>query len=89
MGIERGREEATQYGGPSPSAAHSSRHGLPVRVQMHQQSPMARIKLTHDKIATAPTKFVQVRRWELANADPASILILWEGVMARNCLGHM
>lgn len=64
MGIERGREEATQ--------------DPPVRVLVRQQSLMARIKLTHEKTAKEPTKFMQIWRWEFANADHASILILWE-----------
>ena len=38
---------------------------------------IARIKLTHEKTANEPAKFMQIWRWEFANADPASILILW------------
>lgn len=48
---------------------------------------MARIKLTDSKIAQDLAKFmsiVQIRRWEFADADPTSILILWEGVIASN-----
>lgn len=75
-----------------PSGSQSSQHDdLAVTVQMRKESPMARIKLTDSKIAQDLAKFmsiaingVQIRRWEFADADPTSILILWEGVIASN-----
>lgn len=74
-----------------PSGSQSSQHDdLAVTVQMRKESPMARIKLTDSKIAQDLAKFmsiaingVQIRRWEFADADPTSILILWEGVISK------
>ncbi len=79
-----------------PSAAHPSQQDPAVRVHIRKGSPMARIKLLNERLAKEVSTVmplaingVEITKWEFAQADPASILILWEGVLARNCSGHV
>ena len=63
---------------------------------MRKESPMARIKLLNERLAKEVSTVmplavngVAIRKREFAQADPASILILWEGVLAMRCSGHV